>query len=106
MPQQSRRGDNSRVPEDSHGNDCCPHDCIGPAESGSPDVKVNNRPALRVTDVGIHAKCCGENVWVAKAGSSTVLINGLKAHRKGDLDEHCGGPGFMVEGSEDVITGG
>jgi uncharacterized Zn-binding protein involved in type VI secretion len=106
MPAQARLGDKSQVPADAHGCPACPHPCIGPAIKGSPDVMVNNRPAIRVTDNGIHAACCGPNTWVAQAGSGVVIINGLKAHRLGDADQHCGGMGKMVEGSDDVITGG
>jgi uncharacterized Zn-binding protein involved in type VI secretion len=80
--------------------------CIGPAETGSPDTLVNMRPALRVGDSGIHVHCCGPNTWVAVAGSSSVLINNRPAHRLGDEDMHCGGPGFMVEGSGDTLVGG
>lgn len=67
---------------------------------------VNNMPALRVTDTGIHAACCGPNTWVAIEGSTTVFINNLPAHRLNDQDMHCGGLGFMIEGSPDVLVGG
>jgi uncharacterized Zn-binding protein involved in type VI secretion len=106
MPPQCRLGDKSQVPADAHGCVACPHSCIGPAVKGSPDVMVNNRPAIRATDNGIHAACCGPNTWIAQQGSGVVIINGLKAHRLGDADQHCGGMGKMVEGSDDVITGG
>ncbi len=79
--------------------------CIGPAVTGSPDVQVNTRPALRVGDAGVHAHCCNTNTWVAVEGSASVFINNVPAHRLGDLDEHCGGPGFMVQGSGDVKVG-
>jgi uncharacterized Zn-binding protein involved in type VI secretion len=107
MQPQSRLGDNSRVPQDNH-HKCprCAHDCVGPAETGSSDVKVNNLPALRVSDTGRHSQCCDANTWVAVAGSPTVLINNLQAHRKGDRDQHCGGPGFMIQGSQNVMVGG
>ena len=105
-PPQSRLGDKSMVPADSHGCPACPHPCIGPAVGGSPDVYVNGLPALRVGDPGIHAACCGPNTWTAKAGSGSVFINGKKAHRQGDSDKHCGGTGQMVEGSPNVFTGG
>ncbi len=105
MQPQSRLGDNSTVPVDAHGNLCCPHECIGPAISGSLDVFVNARPALRVTDTGIHAACCGPNTWIATKGSTSVFINNLAAHRLYDEDMHCGGPGYMVEASEDVFVG-
>jgi uncharacterized Zn-binding protein involved in type VI secretion len=63
-------------------------------------------PALRVTDTGIHAACCGPNTWTAKAGSATVFMNSLKAHRLGDSDQHCGGMGQLIAGSPNVIVGG
>ena len=106
MPPQSRVGDNSVVPADGHGCPGCPHACIGPGVAGSPDVLVNNKAALRVTDPGVHAACCGPNTWVAVVGSGTVYINNLAAHRLGDADAHCGGMGAMVAGSPNVITGG
>jgi uncharacterized Zn-binding protein involved in type VI secretion len=98
--------DKSKVPADAHGCLSCAHTCIGPAMMGSPDVMVNGRPAIRVTDTGVHSACCGTNTWVATKGSSIVMINGLAAHRKGDMDTHCGGIGAMEEGSGDVDTGG
>lgn len=106
MPPQARIGDLSQVPADAHGCPACPHPCIGPAIQGSPDVFVNGRNAVRVTDHGIHAACCGPNTWTAAQGSATVFINNLKAHRKGDQDTHCGGTGVMKMGSENVVTGG
>jgi uncharacterized Zn-binding protein involved in type VI secretion len=105
MQPQTRVGDRSLVPADSHGKPCCSHRAIGPATQGSPDVFVNNQPAVRVTDNGIHTHCCGPNIWVATKGSQTVLINNLEAHRLNDQDMHCGGPGYMVEGSPDVFVG-
>jgi uncharacterized Zn-binding protein involved in type VI secretion len=105
MPPQGRLNDKSFVPADVHGCPACPHPCIGPAVTGSPDTMVNYRPALRVTDQGIHAACCGPNQWIAITGSRTVFINFLPAHRLGDMDMHCGGLGELVEGSPDVIVG-
>ena len=72
---------------------------------GSPDVMVNKLPALRVTDPGVHAACCGPCIWKAVMGSGSVLINGLAAHRKGDMDAHCGGIGKLIQGSPDVDVG-
>lgn len=106
MPEQARLGDMSNVPADAHGCPGCPHNCTGPAIQGSPNVFVNNLPAVRVTDMGIHAACCGPNMWEAQSGSATVFINSLKAHRKNDIDRHCGGIGMMKQGSTNVITGG
>lgn len=95
------------VPADGHGCPICPHPSpTGPSIVGSPTVKVNMRPALRVTDRGVHAACCGPNMWTAVKGSATVMINNLAAHRQGDDDMHCGGKGMLIEGSTNVITGG
>ena len=106
MPGQGRLGDQSNVPADSHGCPGCRHDCTGPATDGSPDTNVNGRAALRVGDPGVHSSCCGGNTWIAKTGSATVFINNKKAHRKDDVDQHCGGIGKMIEGSDNVIVGG
>lgn len=106
MPLQCRLTDKSFNPADAHGCPACPHPVIGPAIGGSPNVLVNNLPALRVTDPGIHAACCGPNTWIAAKGSGTVLINSLPAHRLGDTDTHCGGIGTMVSSSTNVTVGG
>lgn len=106
MPGQGRLGDKSEAKVDAHGCPACPHNVNGPAVTGSADVLVNNKPALRLGDQGIHAACCGPNMWVAVTGSLTVLINYRPAHRKDDLDLHCGGPGKLTEGSDDVLVGG
>lgn len=74
--------------------------------TGSPTVLVNNMPAGRKTDIGVHAACCGPNMWTATAGSPDVKINGLDAHRLNDTDTHCGGSGQMIQGSPNVITNG
>jgi uncharacterized Zn-binding protein involved in type VI secretion len=39
-------------------------------------------------------------------GSGTVMFNNMPAHRLGDMDQHCGGVGKMIEGSTDVDVGG
>ena len=105
MQPQSRFGDQSLVPADSHGCKKCPHTAKGPATTGSPDVWVNGLPALRVGDTGTHSSCCGPNTWIATKGSRAVLINGMQAHRLLDEDQHCGGKGFMLEASENVFVG-
>ena len=106
MPEMGRLGDSSEAKIDSHGCPASPHSVNGPAVTGSADVLVNHKPALRMGDQGIHAACCGPNMWVAVKGSGTVFINHRPAHRKGDLDMHCGGPGQLTEGSSDVLVGG
>ena len=106
MPEAGRLGDISKVEADMHGCPACPHTAMGPAIIGSPDVNINSMPALRVGDIGIHAPCCGPNMWTATKGSATVMINNRPAHRKGDMDTHCGGAGTLIQGSPDVIIGG
>ncbi len=98
-------GDLANCLIDSHGCNGCSHNVTGQAVSGSPNVIVNGKPALRVDDVGIHAPCCGQNVWTAKEGSATVFINGKPAFRKGDITEHCGGEGELIKGSSNVFVG-
>jgi uncharacterized Zn-binding protein involved in type VI secretion len=105
MPGQGRLGDKAHSDADAHGCPGCPHPTTGPAIAGSADVFVNGRPALRVDDAGIHAPCCGPNLWRAARGAATVFINGKAAHRIGDETRHCGGSGSLIEGSADVIVG-
>jgi uncharacterized Zn-binding protein involved in type VI secretion len=69
-------------------------------------VLINGMPALRVGDQGMHAACCGPNMWFAAQGSGTVSINDIPAHRLGDLTAHCGGVGNLIVGSPNVIVGG
>jgi uncharacterized Zn-binding protein involved in type VI secretion len=106
MPSAGRIGDKANCPADAHGCPGCPHDVTGPAIMGSPDVTVNDKPAVRVGDLGIHMPCCGPNQWTAAMGSMTVLINGKGAHRMGDMTTHCGGVGQLIEGSPNVDIGG
>ena len=95
MARQGRLGDISQ----------CPHGATSPAVTGSPNVNVNGRPALRVTDQGVPTPCCPP-LWIAVLGSTRVFINGLPAHRLGDEDVHGGGPGNLAEGSGNVNVGG
>lgn len=67
---------------------------------------INNLPALRVDDAGVHTACCGPNQWRAMGGSATVFINGKPAFRKTDPAQHCGGVGQLIQGSPDVDVGG
>lgn len=108
MPSAGRLGDLSFVPHDQHHCPACPHVCVGPAVQGSGNVRINGRPALRVGDHGIHAACCGTNLWSASVGSKTVFINGKNAHRVTDIDAHCGALayGFLITGSTNVHIGG
>lgn len=90
----------------AHGCPACPHDVTGPAITGSPNVFVNDRPALRVGDQGVAAACCGSNLWRAAEGTSSVHINDRQAHRKGDRTVHCETAyGRLIDGSPDVRFG-
>jgi uncharacterized Zn-binding protein involved in type VI secretion len=90
MPGQGRLGDKASVQSDAHGCPACPHPAVGPATSGSPDVNVNGRPALRVDDLGPHAPCCGPAMWTAQSGAANVFINGKAAFRMNDPSTHSG----------------
>jgi hypothetical protein len=106
MPAQGRVSDLAKCDQDAHGCPACPHPVIGPLFMGSPDVFVNSLPAGRETDMGLHAACCGPNMWMANAGSPDVFINSLAAYRKDDESKHCGGSGTLQMGSPNVITNG
>jgi len=106
MPEAGRLGDLAKADPHAHGCPGCPHPHVGPAIIGANSVLINNMPALRVTDVGMAAACCGPNMWEATAGSGTVLIEHLAAHRKGDQTRHCQvGTGQLAMGSPDVFIG-
>lgn len=101
-----RVGDDARNPADVHSCPACPHDVVGPAVSGSPDVTVNDLPVLRLCDKGTHSTCCASCDWEAIEGSSTVTVNSRPVVRLQDATRHCGGTGAMIEGSSDAEIGG
>lgn len=105
MKPAARLGDKAACPADAHGCKRCAHSVQGPAVSGSPDVLINGKPALRQGDAGIHSACCGPNTWTASQGSATVFINGMPAARMGDMTTHCGGTGTIIQGSGSVFIG-
>ena len=107
MPAQCRVGDLSQAQGCPHNCPACPHGTpTGPAIKGSPTVRVNNLPAIRVEDPGMHVACCNANTWKATKGSGTVFINGKAAHRVDDDDKHCNvNSGKMITGSPNVTTG-
>lgn len=87
-----------------HGQPCCPHDCVGQIEVGSPDTSVEGRGNARQYDIGTH-NCphCGANMMLK--GSSTVTTNGIGDHRcNDDVDEMCG-MGITSTCSSTVISG-
>jgi uncharacterized Zn-binding protein involved in type VI secretion len=106
MPNQSRVTDLAMIPADAHVCPACPHVCIGPGILGSPNILVNGLSPLRVGDMGVHAACCGANMWVCAMGSTTVTFNDIAPSRVGDVTAHCGGVGALIMGSTNVITGG
>lgn len=105
MAQAGRRGDRAHLPHDDHGGPCCPHAAQGPALTGSVNVLINRRPMLRVGDRGMHSHCCDSNTWTAYSGALCVLVNDRRPHRLGDLTDHCGGEGLLIEGSPNVLIG-
>ena len=108
MPEAARIGDKAYAMGDAHGSPiCCPHNVIGPIIMGAPRVLINDRPAAREQDTGTHAACCGPNTFRVWRGSSTVIIEGYGAARKGDETYHCGNAvGTITEGSSNVLIGG
>lgn len=95
----ARLGDKTFVAGDAHGCPGCPHPCIGPITQGSPNVYIDGMPAARKGDVGVHAACCGSNSFTIVEGDPNVLINGKPAAKKGMAVKHCGGMGYIIEGS-------
>ena len=106
MPPQSRVGDDAHCPADSHGKPCCSHSVKGPGVKGSTNILVNGKEPLRIGDPGVHSACCGPNTWKVAAGSSSVFFNNIPAARFKNKTVHCGGVGTLIQGSDNVITGG
>ncbi len=104
MPAAARLGDKAQVDQDAHGCPACPHPAVGPIVQGSPDCFVNDMPAARQDDLGIHAVCCGPNNYTITKGSPTVYVNGKPFARLKDQTKHCGGSGPIIEGSPDVLV--
>jgi uncharacterized Zn-binding protein involved in type VI secretion len=106
MPGVCKLGDQSKAPIDAHGCPFCPHhNVIGPAISASSNVFINMTPALRIDDIGMHAACCGTNMWEVTGASAQVFVNGSAMVRLGDPTLHCGGVGKMVTASGNVTDG-
>lgn len=104
MPAAARLGDKAQVDQDAHGCVACPHPAVGPIVQGSPDCFINNMPAARQDDLGIHAVCCGPNNYTIAKGSPTVYVNNKPFARLNDKTTHCGGSGPIIEGSPDVLV--
>jgi uncharacterized Zn-binding protein involved in type VI secretion len=99
-----RLGDNSKISGDSHGCNACPHTCVGPFIGGSGNVFINSLPAIRKGDPGIHAVCCGPNMYKANQGSDNVFTNSKAQVRLDDETKHCGGSGKTIAGSANVLV--
>ena len=82
------------------------HGCFPPsaAVSGSGDVIINNKPAVRQSDAYAAHSCsrCSPHGRALAAGSSTVFFNNLQAGRVGDPID-CGGSD--ASGSPNVFIG-
>jgi len=85
-------------PADAHGCPADPHPTVGPIITGSPTVFIDGRPAARRGDAGVHAVCCGPNMYTIVGGDRSVLIDGRPAARIGSRTQHCGGLGTLVAG--------
>lgn len=83
----ARLGDLNACPLPGHGTN--------PTISGSPNVLINNLPALRVGD----ATACGDTVT---EGIGTILINGKPIAFQGSATAHGG---LIITGSGDVLIG-
>lgn len=96
MPPAARLGDPT-----AHGTP------LGPGP-GSPDVFIDGMPAFRVGD--FHA-CPLMVGWVphvggtVSMGSTTVMINGVPAARRGDTITESGSPNTIAGGSTTVLIG-
>lgn len=96
MPAVGRKGDN-----------CTGHGCwpSRPAVSGSPNVTINNIPALRVDDAYAAHTCPAipeTHDGNQAQGSSSVTVNAKALSRVGD-NVSCGGA--LAEGSPNVTSG-
>jgi len=84
-----------------------PHPNAGPIQTGAGTVYIENCQAARLNDMGVHAACCGPNIYTIITASSTVVIEGSAAARLGDSTLHCGtAAGSIVTGAGTVTIGG
>ena len=96
MPEQARIGDRNVMHCSAHTMD-----------TGSANVIVNGRGAVRVGDLTIthlrpSGSGCSPHIAAVVSGSQKVIINGMGAARLGDP---LGGCTAIAEGSPNVITG-
>ena len=88
------------------GHKCCPHYRGGKCTSGSSNVYINGRSAVRNGDEG-DCRCPHGGHFSFKGGSRSVYINGKRAIRIGDSAgcESCDQAGEVTTGSKDVMIG-
>jgi hypothetical protein len=78
--------------------------CVGgPAVTGSSNVLINQRRALREGDRGVDCGCSGP--WRAEDGAPRVLVNDRLAHRTADASRHASGTCHLLMGSPNVMIG-
>lgn len=70
---------------------------------GSPNVFVNDKPAVRIGDSVLPHGRRQHNTAVMATGSSTVFANSIPVSRNGDI-ANCGHS--SAGGSSDVFAGG
>jgi uncharacterized Zn-binding protein involved in type VI secretion len=92
----ARVGSLAQCPADAHGCPACPHPVRGPLFEGVPDVQIDGKLVARVGDRGIHAACCGPNMFTVTTGDPEILISGRPVPRLRDGTRHCGGVGQIV----------
>lgn len=101
MPNVARVGDIT-IGFGSHGYLECPHALIGIWITGSSNVLVNDRPVVRVGDIGVHfCPHCGINLAIV--GASRTLVNDRPVHRVGDVELEMCGIGITITGSPNTI---
>ena len=66
---------------------------------------INNRPAARLTDQGVHT-CPHGGTFTIIEGDPKVIIEGQPGSRFGDkvICNICGAPGMIMQGSNDTFT--
>ena len=89
MPVQMRIGDTN----------ICGKGATGVFVAGSPNVRANNIPTIRIGDPYVCPHCQG----VAVSGSPNVFINNIPSHRVTDTNCDCDGCGNAVSGSPNVF---
>lgn len=74
-----------------------------PSDSASPDVFINNIPAVRVGDHWVpHSAGRSTHDGVQSIGSATVFVNNMPLARVGD-EISCGS--YNAQGSPNVFSG-